>query len=743
MGRRVKSETSGWDIRHELLGIVLLAAGGLCLASLVGEGAGLVGGFLFRVIRTTLGEAAWMVPVLLGVAGFAQVAGRGAACYQRTRVGGVALAVVAMTATLHLRIPLEEAFAAGRAGEAGGVVGASASWLLGQAFGDLGRRILLAFAAVAALLLVVNRPLVHVGRGILGALRAVFLAAARVRPQPEVRDTRRRRASVRDEAAGGTVVMDEADAVSGPQVRFDEPQASHTPAAVAPPPAAAGKRSPAADQQQTAPSEPEQVAIADDLLYRVPDLGLLNAPSARRSGRGDRDLAARARRLEHALANFGIEARVVGTATGPAVTRFEMEPAPGVKISRITGLADDIALAMASSDVRVAAIPGRGLVGIEVPNSHISPVLLREVLESDDFVRSRSKLAIGLGKDIAGRPIVTDLERMLHLLIAGATGSGKSICINAIVASILFKARPSEVKLLMVDPKRVELSGYDGIPHLLAPVVTDAKQAASCLRWAVREMERRYEVFADLGVRDIYRHNELLARGSGVEGMGPLPHLVVIIDELADLMSVAPVDVEDAIQRLAQMARAAGIHLVVATQRPSVDVITGVIKANIPSRIAFAVSSAVDSRTILDTGGAEKLLGKGDMLFAPVGAAKPMRVQGSYVSEVELESLLSLIRSQASPDFDPEIVNLAPDDAGDGFDDDDEMVMKALELLAGGAHASVSGLQRRLRIGYTRAGRVIDILERQGYVGPHQGSKPRDVYITRDEFERLRASRQE
>ena len=467
--------------------------------------------------------------------------------------------------------------------------------------------------------------------------------------------------------------------------------------------------------------------------FRLPPVELLSRGRQGPSARQQREVMEKAAVLQETLASFGVQARIADVSVGPAVTRFEVEPARGVKVSKIQALASDIALSLAVPDVRIEApIPGKAAVGIEVPNREIVAVQLRDVLETPEFARSRSKLTVALGKDIAGQPVVTSLDKLVHVLIAGATGSGKSVCINALIASLLFKARPDEVKLLLVDPKVVELSAYNGIPHLIAPVITDARKAAGALQWAVREMERRYELFARTGVRDVTRYN-LRAQQEGEE---PLPLIVVVIDELADLMMVAPVEVEDAIQRLAQMARASGMHLVVATQRPSVDVITGVIKANIPSRIAFAVSSQTDSRVILDLAGAEKLVGKGDMLFMPVGATKPLRVQGAYISEKDLDAVLRFLRDQAQPEYDQEVVRAEVETAEGPGDADDDLFTEAVRVVLEAGQASVSLIQRRLRVGYTRAGRLIDMMEERGYIGPHQGAKPRDVLITWEEFRR-------
>ena len=464
--------------------------------------------------------------------------------------------------------------------------------------------------------------------------------------------------------------------------------------------------------------------------YVLPALDLLAAPQRSASTAKD-DSAEKILVLEEKLRSFGIEAKVVGVERGPRVTRFEILPPPGVRISKITNLADDIALSLAALDVRVEApVPGKGVVGIEVPNKELTLVSVREVLDAEVMRKNKSPLAFTLGRDIAGHPRMADLTKMPHLLIAGATNSGKSVCINSLLCSILMRATPQEVKLLLVDPKRVELSLFQHIPHLIAPVAYDAKHAAGLLRWAIREMEGRYEMFADKGVRNIVGFNEQ----SRLEGLEELPYVVIIIDELADLMMQAAAEFEASICRIAQLARATGIHLVVATQRPSVNVITGTIKANIPSRIAFAVASQVDSRTILDMNGAERLVGQGDMLYLPVDAAKPARIQGAYVSEVEINHVVSFVKGQGKPHFSDEIVAIEEeamrvDGEDGGFNDEpeDELFDRALDYIRTTKYASTSMLQRKFRIGYTRAARIMDIFEERGFVGPGQGSKPREV----------------
>lgn len=470
--------------------------------------------------------------------------------------------------------------------------------------------------------------------------------------------------------------------------------------------------------------------------YILPSLHLLSKKVKVMNETLNQEIAANARILGETLANFKVKASILNACHGPAVTRYEVKPAPGVKVSKITGLADDIALNMAASAVRIEQIPGKAAIGIEVPNQELESVQLREVLENPAFAAAKSRLTVGLGKDISGQAIFADLAKMPHLLVAGATGSGKSVCINTLITSILFKAKPTEVKFILIDPKMVELSVYNDIPHLMVPVVTDAKKAASVLNWAVQEMEKRYGLIAQAGVRNMDGYNKQFEE----EPEKKLPSIVIIIDELADLMMVAPHDVEDAICRIAQKARAAGIYLVLATQRPSVNVITGVIKANIPSRISFAVTSQIDSRTILDASGAEKLLGKGDMLFKPQEANKATRIQGAFVSDKEVELLVEYIKSQGHKvEANQEIIdftNKAAEAENEPEEDKptktkmDSLLREAVELVMSSNNASASSFQRRYHIGYSRAGRLLDTMEQLGIVGPPQGSKPRDILVT-------------
>lgn len=502
--------------------------------------------------------------------------------------------------------------------------------------------------------------------------------------------------------------------------------------------------------------------------YKFPPIQLLFPPKDNDNSNAMVEIEENAKKLVDTLKSFGVSASIINICRGPSVTRYELQPAPGVKISKITNLADDIALNLAANGIRIEApIPGKPAVGIEVPNRNVSIVTMRELIDSDEFKRGKSKLTCVLGRDISGNIVTTDLAKMPHLLIAGTTGSGKSVCVNSILLSILYKATPDEVKLLLIDPKMVEFSKYKGIPHLLVPVVSDAKKAAGALNWAVSEMLQRYKIFSEYDCKNIESYNELIKKNlkyiEDNKDMGEdvclevgglpvdkkfMPQIVIAIDELADLMMAAPNDVEDAICRLAQMARAAGMHLVIATQRPSVNVITGVIKANIPSRIALKVSSSIDSRTILDFGGAEKLIGRGDMLFAPVGAPKPMRVQGCFASDPEIEGVTGFIKKSHDAQYNKEIEekirkiaveelnNKNKNDGESGGDEIkvDSLMDEAIKIVVEAGQASTSLLQRRMKVGYARAGRMIDDMEQMGIVGPHQGSKAREVLITYQQY---------
>ena len=489
----------------------------------------------------------------------------------------------------------------------------------------------------------------------------------------------------------------------------------------------------------------EHALTVEDENYEFPPVEFLT-PGKAATKMGKKAVTDTANKLQKTLYSFGVSAKVENVSVGPTITRYELKPAEGVRVSKIANLADDIALSLAAETIRIEApIPGKQAVGIEIPNKEKEVVHLRDIIDSNEFKSAKSKLAFALGKNAAGEAIVTDIAKMPHVLIAGSTGSGKSVCINTLITSIIYKSKPSEVKLVMVDPKVVELSVYNGIPHLLIPVVTDPKKAAGALAWAVQEMVNRYHLFAEKNVRDIAGYNEALEK-EGAEGK--LPQIVIIIDELADLMMVAKNDVEDAICRLAQMARAAGMHLVIATQRPSVDVITGIIKANIASRISFAVTSQVDSRTILDSAGAEKLLGKGDMLFFPTGVLKPIRIQGAFVSDGEVEKIVNFLKENGGPTYSEDVLEKieranTTDKELDEQDDDetDPFLMEAIDTVVDLGQASASFIQRRFKVGYARAGRIIDQMEARGIISGYEGSKPRQVLVSKEQWQELKMAK--
>ena len=541
-----------------------------------------------------------------------------------------------------------------------------------------------------------------------------------------------------------------------------EPEPAPAPvlAPKAPVPEAKTEKVTAADAQASAMEVASEIAMSEAIVrpqYCFPPIDLLTSPS-KASADGTMEMRENTRRLNETLASFKIEAHIINVTRGPSVTRYEVELDKGVRLNKLTTCADDIALSLGASGVRIAAVPGKiSVVGIEVPNKAVTTVSLREVIDSNEFNRAKSKSSFSVGKDISGNCIVGNIAKLPHMLIAGTTGSGKSVCMNSIIISLLYKASPDDVKLIMVDPKMVELGIYNGIPHLLIPVVTDPKKAAGSLQWAVTEMMRRYKSMSDAGVRDLESYNSIM---EAEEDGKKLPQVVVIIDELADLMLVAAKEVEESICRIAQMGRAAGIHLIIATQRPSADVITGLMKANIPSRIAFAVSSAMESRIILDTQGAEKLVGRGDMLYAPIGAGKPLRVQGCYVSDAEVEAVATYVKENFNVTYDQDVLEeiekkaaqtgnakaaatAAEPEPSAAEMDGDEMLPAAVDVILETGQASVSMLQRRLKLGYARAARIVDEMEEKGIVGPFQGSKPRTILVTKEQWEAMKSGQDE
>jgi len=704
------------ELRHELLGITMVTGGILALVSLIGLNVGPFGLFIAKILKYTFGIGAVAVPLVFFIVGLKYIVAKNPIVYSVKFFGFLLLYFVVLAIYHHIRIPVGQEIMPDSLVTGGGLTGGMALFSLRKLLGVHGSIIVLTALLLCSVLMTTAWSLAEM------LLNAKDKAVESISSAKEAI------------AASAETIFSEQEDEKGLPVFYDQQRDDKLELVIQKFPHESiipdnNQESVIQQSQRQSFTVTKEGVTDSNTNYRLPPVSLLKKPNRPRITKMPKEVADNARILEQTLDSFGVSARVINTCQGPTVTRYELEPAPGVKVSKIVNLADDLSLKLASSGVRIEApIPGKAAIGIEVPNKELSGVALREVLETDEFHRASSSLTVALGKDIAGQPIVTDLGKMPHLLVAGATGSGKSVCINTLITSILFKARPDEVKLVLIDPKMVELSNYNGIPHLLTPVVTDSKKAASALNWAVQEMERRYEVFATTGVRDITRYNEL-------HNDGRLPLIVIIIDELADLMMVAPVDVEDAICRLAQKARAAGLHLVLATQRPSVDVITGTIKANVPSRISFAVSSQVDSRTILDMAGAEKLLGKGDMLFYPVGASKPIRVQGAFIADNEVEDLVVYIKEQAVPEYNDGVTTAETAVASkeDPTHFEDELLEEAVRMVLETGQASVSMLQRKFRIGYTRAARLIDTMEEMKVVGPNIGSKAREIIMTTEQ----------
>jgi S-DNA-T family DNA segregation ATPase FtsK/SpoIIIE len=718
-------------IRHEVTGMVLLALG-LIVALSTFPDAGFLARDLRQVLCFLVGDiGALAVAITLLITGAAVVAQRHRHPMRATAISLTVLFAVLLT-LYQLTAARSGILGRDMTAEPGGLVGVLLAEMLKPTLGPVLGSMVLALAGIAALAVLVDTPIATLFSVVGGAVASAALAAAawvrslrarkRSLPRPEKRPqaTLPRPLKTQAPAAVEPSPPGKLTAITG-GAQASRPQPVPKPASLPQPAAAPGKQ-PAAEQLSLAESGMEEPPKSSD--YKLPPTSILSQVESRPARD---DTSDNIELVESTLRSFGIDAKVVEIERGPRVTRYEIQPPPGVRVSRIINLADDLALGLAALDVRVEApVPGKGVIGIEVPNSEVVFVNLKEILEAPEMKDHPSLLAFALGKDISGHCRVADLQRMPHLLIAGATNTGKSVCLNSMIASILVRALPDQVKFLMVDPKRVELSLFEGIPHLVAPVAHDAKQAAGLLRWAIREMESRYQRFSDLGVRNIVSHNELAAVE---EGLRPMYYLVIVIDELADLMMQAATEFESSICRIAQLARATGIHLVVATQRPSVNVITGTIKANISSRIAFAVASQVDSRTILDINGAERLVGSGDMLFYPMDATKPTRIQGAYLSERDIGVLVQYLKQQGKPEFLAEpIMAQTKGGAGGGGDIDDEMFDKALDFVLSTKYASASMLQRKLRIGYTRAARLVDMMEERGYVGPADGSRPREVY---------------
>ncbi|NQT45913.1 MAG: DNA translocase FtsK [Candidatus Omnitrophica bacterium] len=688
---------------------------------------GTIGAWSSDILFKGVGRAAYLIPLLTFLWAISRLtSGNIQKLY--VKVVGVALLFAAASSLLYINTggSPDAKFASG------GFIGyISSRFLLGY-FNNVGTHVILITVLSLSLLLATEFLVWDFFTLLLKVFKGkIRLPRLRI-PKPTLNISRRRTATaqrgaslkVRREAEQPDFIINQKEVRSEPEVKINIPKISKR------------VEKPKTGRTAAVSKVKKEPRSMDD--YKLPTIDLLDSPPPFEERKIEDNLKINSRILEETLMDFGIEVRVVRVNRGPVITRYELEPAPGVKVNRISSLSDDISLAMKAQSVRIVApLPGKGTVGVEIPNSTSVFVYIREILETNDYKSETSKLKIIIGKEISGAPIIADLGDMPHLLIAGATGSGKTVCVNALITSMLFTARPDEVKFLMVDPKMVELALFNGLPHLLCPVVTEAKKVSAALDWVVNEMERRYKALAAVAARNIDSYNEKIKAkdlktimvGEEEQLAEKMPYIVVIIDELADLMVVAQQEIENAITRLAQLSRAVGIHLVLATQRPSVDVITGVIKANFPSRISFKVASKVDSRTVLDMNGADKLLGKGDLLFMEPGNSKPIRAQGALISDKELERVVEFIKAQQSSDYNEEILQSQTKKGAFKQFEKDEVYEEAVRVILQTKQASVSMLQRRLGLGYTRAARIIDMMEDEGIVGPYQGSKPRDILI--------------
>lgn len=786
-------------IRDEIIGVILVAVGAFFIVALQTKAAGVVGDGLSSFLKGVFGFAAYLIPYSIMVYGILLF-------IRKTIHTGIKSAVYLIVIYLMIALinggrfvdttvrpglkSVSEMYRDGIALKGGGVFGQWASEWISDLVGLPGLYIFAFVVIFIFIILLVNTPVSRFFENVKAAgKRREIEKEERAKVRAEEERERNLRMQMELENAQQAQAAENAPLTERQQKIMDyvtenvvseyNPEKNRKKEKKA---KAKKEKKPEMTVAEYVPSSPEgapekltRSQAAESRLeasdfnstttgesYTFPPIDLLSKPDNRGSGESAAVIRARAAKLEETLRNFNIGAKVTNVEQGPAVTRYEIHPDSGVKVNTIKNLQNDIALNMEAKSLRMEApIPGKAAVGIEIENEHINTVTVREIIESDEFRNAPSKISFAVGRDIAGKAIVADLKAMPHMLIAGSTGSGKSVCVNSIITSILYKARPDEVKLVLIDPKVVELSNYNGIPHLLIPVVTDPAKAAGALNWAVGEMEERYKKFAEEGVRGLTGYNSLIEkkneetlRKAGKDDpvclQAKMPQIVIIIDELADLMIASSKQVEESICRLAQKARAAGMHLIVATQRPSVDVITGLIKANIPSRIAFAVASQVDSKTILDMVGAEKLVGKGDMLFSPLGAGKPKRIQGTFISDREVAQVIEFVKSQAKADETAEAdvldriarANMPDAERGDR-EDEDELLPEAVELVVDAGQASVSMLQRRFRIGYNRAARIIDMLEARQIIGPSEGSKPRQVLVTREDLELMNEASEE
>lgn len=745
MGRKRNYTTKNDSIKNEIYGIIIIALSLLIGISIYFKASGIAEKWIKNLFLGSFGVGSYLLPVMLFIIGLGMVIKRGKLKIKK-RFWGTCVLIYNLLLIIHLKYSYSsldlgfwerilKSFENGLNSMGGGVISEITDIPLIYIFGRIGTYIVL--SCTALIFLIISTEI-----SISKSLESIFSKLKSMKKNRKVNETKNdqpilvqeniiEKDKMRENAEKDIERIDKKIKVLD-FIKSQEGEEKSTDIKEV-------KDKNEAQHKNDAISD-EIKLVKDNLKeheYVYPPLDLLAENKPKQGIQDKKELLTTAKILEDTLLSFGVDAKVVQVSRGPAVTRYELHPSPGVKVSKITNLSDDIALNLAAPSVRIEApIPGKAAVGIEVPNREVVSVTLREVIESQEFSEFSSKVAFGMGKDIGGKCIITDLSKMPHLLIAGATGSGKSVCINTMIMSLIYKASPKDVRMLLIDPKVVELSVYNGIPHLLIPVVTDPKKAASALYWAVNEMTQRYKLFADNNVRNIESYNKLMESKDGEK----LPTIVIIIDELSDLMMVAPNDVEDAICRLAQMARAAGMHLIIATQRPSVDVITGVIKANIPSRISFAVSSQIDSRTILDMSGAEKLLGKGDMLFLPIGENKPIRIQGAFISEKEIEKIVKFLKNSWNIEYSVDIMdeienNLSTPQSSSESSDVDELLPEAIKIAVDYGQVSASMLQRRLRVGFNRASRLVEEMEFRGIVGPQDGSKPRQVLMSKEEYE--------
>ena len=723
------------SMNSDILGIIVLGVGVITLVSLFSARMGLVGRILNSTTFTTIGFGAYILPLFIIGSGVVLLLERFDKVQLRIILALTAIFISFLivldginTADTGLFERIKQSIELSASNRGGGIIGAFFGFFFYKLFGSIGAYLVLGIIITVCLLIITNLTVKEV-------FNKAISVTPKIKKNEDILPQIKKEKSEPKQMEVNEVIKISDYTRSSHQKEEERTQKNSDKDTV-------GEESPKRiDKIPKAQVDKETVKIESEIkekevlnkkiIYKTPPLSFLSSPIGRSDSNNRKEILNNARIIEETMKNFGIDATVSHINVGPTITCYELSPAPGIKLSRIVSLSDNISLSLASSDIRIEApIPGKAAVGIEVPNKSKDTVYFKDLITSKEFGDSDSDIPLVLGKDITGKVIVSSIDKMPHLLIAGATGSGKSVCINTIIMSLLYKSSPDDVKLLLIDPKVVELSVYNGIPHLLIPVVTDPKKAAFALNWAVGEMERRYKIFAQNNVRDIKSFNE-----KHFADDEKLPKVVIIIDELADLMMVAAQEIEDYIARLAQMARAAGMYLIVATQRPSVDVITGTIKANIPSRISFAVSSQVDSRTILDMAGAEKLLGQGDMLFYPSSYSKPVRLQGAFISNKEVEKVVEFLQDQNVTQYDEEIIDVVQNAKQADFDDSDELLQDAIRIVVNEGVASISLLQRKLKVGYSRAARMIDEMELRGIVGGFEGSKPRKVLITEEDLD--------